>query len=169
MVNCESAAEVEKEKQGQQHPDIERLILPGALIEGPLGFVSGFAQTRPDQAHVINEKQPDERGVSAAQAEPGQRSLETGEENGFAQGAGDIKKVVPKLKGPFDQGEGVNDRARPKNKDHAQARAHIKKSWPIIERQRGTRVLGQEIERDALDDAGKGELDVNDNVVEFAA
>src|SRR5207248_6116922 len=110
VPNRESAAEVEKEKQRDQHPDIERLILHGALIEGPLRFLSGFAQTRSDQAHVIDEKQPDKRGVGGAQAEPGQRTLETGEENCFAQGAGDVKKVVTKLERPFDEGKGVNDR-----------------------------------------------------------
>src|SRR6266550_2097142 len=111
VADREGAAEVKKEKQRDQHPDIERLILHRALVEGPLKFVSGFAQTRPNQAHVIDEKQPDERGVSGAQAEPGQRTVEPGKENCFAQGAGDVKKVVTKLERPFDESEGMNDRA----------------------------------------------------------
>src|SRR5882724_5167931 len=110
VADRESAAEVKKEKQRDQHPDIERLIFHGALIEGPVRFVSGFAQTCSNQAHVIDEKQPDECGVGGAQAEPGQRSVESGEEDCFTQGAGDVKKVVTKLEWPFDEGEGVNDR-----------------------------------------------------------
>ena len=72
-----------KEKQRDQHPDIERLIFHRSLIEGPVRFVSGFAQTCSNQAHVIDEKQPDECGVGSAQAEPGQRTVEPGEENCF--------------------------------------------------------------------------------------
>src|SRR5438045_6932711 len=117
MVNRESAAEVEKEKQRHQHPDIERLILHRALIEGPLGLVSGFAQTRSNQAQIIDEKQPDERSVDGAQAEPGQRSPEPGKENRFAEGTSDIKKIVPKFEWPFNESEGVNNRARPEAKD----------------------------------------------------
>ena len=110
VADRKSATEVKKEKQGNQHPDIERLIFHRALIEGPIRFVSGFAQTCSNQAHVIDEKQPDESGVGIAQAEPVQRTVQPGEENCFPQGAGDVKKVVTKLQRPFDKGESVNDR-----------------------------------------------------------
>src|SRR5438477_3401103 len=71
VADREGAAEVKKEKQRDQHPDIERLIFHRALIEGPVRFVSGFAQTCSNQAHVIDEKQPDESGVGSAPANGG--------------------------------------------------------------------------------------------------
>src|SRR5882724_8364325 len=101
---------LKKKSNGTNTPDIERLIFHRVLIEGPVRFVSGFAQTCSNQAHVTDEKQPDESGVGSAPAEPGQRTVEPGEENCFPQGAGDVKKVVTKLERPFDESEGVNDR-----------------------------------------------------------
>src|SRR5207253_2742647 len=113
---------------------IEQLVLPGSLIEQPLGFGCRFPESGPDQAQIVDEKQPDKCGISGAQAEPGQRTFEASEENGFAQGAGDVEKVVPEFEWPFDESKCVNDGARPKDANYAQSRAEIEKRRPIVER-----------------------------------
>ena len=93
--------------------------------------------------------------------------FEASEDNGFAKDANDVKKIVAKLEWPLDQGKGVNDRARPEDENDAQPCGHIKKGRPIVQRQSGARVLRQNSERNTLDNAGKGEFNVNDVGVEL--
>ena len=53
------------------------------------------------------------------EAGPVQRTIKSAEKDGLAKRASDIKKVMPELQRPPDQCERVNDRPRPKDKDHA--------------------------------------------------
>ena len=76
---------------------------------------------------------------------------------------------MPEFEWPFDKSERVNDRARPKDANYAQSRAEIEERRPIVQRKPGSRVVGQEIERNPLNDAGKSELNVDNVGVEFAA
>ena len=115
----ECAPEIEKEKQGNKHPNVEQLIGPGARIKGPTGIVIRFRHPRANQSHVIDEKQPNDSGVSGAQLKPGQGTIEPAEKNGLTQRATDVEKVMSKLQWPFDQSERVHDGSRPENKDHA--------------------------------------------------
>src|SRR3954451_25254809 len=118
MTDSESTNKIEKEKQWHEHAYIEGLILQRALVKGALGFISRFQQTRANEAQIIKEKQPDKESVARTQAEPGQRALQAGKKDRFAQGAGDVEKIMTKLQRPSDHGEGVNDRARPEDKNH---------------------------------------------------
>jgi len=118
-ANSECAPEIEKEKQGNKHPNVEQLIGPGARIKGPIGIVTRFRDPRTNQSHVIDEKQPNDSRVSRAQLKPRQRPTEPAEKDGFTKRATDVEKIMSKLQRPFDQSEAVDDGSRPENEDHA--------------------------------------------------
>src|SRR5438046_596222 len=90
LADSESTNKIEKEKQWHEHAYINGLILQRALIEEALSLICRFPQTRANQAQIIKEKQPDKESVARTQAEPGQRALQPGKKNRFAQGAGDV-------------------------------------------------------------------------------
>src|SRR5260370_153844 len=93
--------------------------------------------------------------------------MEAAEKNRFAQRAGDIKKVMPKLEGPPNQREGVNDGTRPKYEDHAQAGRDIQKRARALHRQERTGIVRQKKKCNPLDNADQSELNVNDDGIEF--
>src|SRR4029077_7519278 len=59
-ANGECAPEIENEKQGNKHPNVEQLIGPGARVKDPIGIVIRFRHPRTNQSHVIDEKQPND-------------------------------------------------------------------------------------------------------------
>jgi hypothetical protein len=63
----------------------------------------------------------------------------------------------------------VNNRAGPKDKDHAQTSGDIKKRVQMSQGQNSTRVIRQEKQGNTLNDADESELDVDDNGIELAA
>src|SRR5438105_11313361 len=134
--NGKGAAEIEKKEQGYKRPNVEQLISLGVGVKGAIGNVVRFGDACADQPHVIDEKQPNDCCISGAQLKPRQRIIEPAEKNRLAKCASDVKKVVPKLERPFDQSKRVNDRPRPKDKDHAQTGDNIKKTLPVPHRHR---------------------------------
>jgi len=130
-ANGERGPEIEQEKQGNKHPNVEQLIGPGAPVKGPIGIAARFRHPRTNQSHVIDEKQPNDCRVSRAQLKPGQGTIKPAEKNGFTKRATDVEKVMSKLQRPFDQSEAVNDGSRPENKDHAQSGGDIEKGVPV--------------------------------------
>ena len=62
-----------------------------------------------NQSHIVDKKQPNGSRVGGAQLKPRQGTIEPAEKDGFAQGASDIEKVMPKFEWPFNQGERVDD------------------------------------------------------------
>jgi hypothetical protein len=135
------APDIEKEEQGNQHQDVEQLISPGTGVKRPIRIVFGFADTRTNQPHIVDEKQPNNSRVSRAQLKPRQRAIEPAEKNRLAKCASDVKKVVSKLEWPFDQSKRVNDLPRPKDKDHAQTGGNIKKTLPVPHRHRRAGII----------------------------
>lgn len=130
-ANGERAPEIEKEKQGNKHPNVEQLIGLGARVKGSIGIVAPFRHPRTNQSHVIDEKQPNDSRISCAQLKPRQGTIEPAEKNGLTKRASDVEKVMPEFEWPFNQGERVNDGPRPENKDHAQSSGDIEKGVPI--------------------------------------
>jgi hypothetical protein len=82
--NRECAPEIEKEKQGNKRPNVEQLIGPGARVKRPIGIVTRFGHPRTNQSHVIDEKQPNDCGISCAQLKPRQGPIESAEKDRLA-------------------------------------------------------------------------------------
>jgi hypothetical protein len=97
------------------------------------------------------------------------RITEVAKKNRFAKGTSDVEKVMPELQWPPNQRERVNDGTRPKDKDHAQTCRDIEKRAHVLLRQEPAGIVRQEKECNALDDAHKSELNINDDRVEFPA
>src|SRR5205823_8221807 len=130
-ANGECAPEIEKEKQGNKRPNVEQLIRPGARIKRPIGVGARLDHPRTNQSHIVDKKQPNDCRVTGAELKPRRRTIESAEKNRLAERASDVEKIMPKLEWPFNQGERVNDRPRPKNKDHAQSSGDIEKGAPV--------------------------------------
>jgi hypothetical protein len=91
-----------------------------------------------------------------------------GEEKRFTHGATDVEKIVRKLQRPPDEREGVDDRARPEDKDDEQALDDVGPKVDSRSRQNNARIVGQKEKRDALDNAGQRQFDVHHHGVQLA-
>ena len=87
----------------------------------------------------------------------------------FHQRADEIEKIVHELQRPADEGEGVNERARPKEQDGQKRDADVRPGGGGSFRENGAGVVGQEGKGQALDNAGERKLDVNDDLIQLAA
>lgn len=160
LLYGERATKIEEEEKWKKNSNVEPLISPRPRKESTIFVAVPFLQAGADQPHIIDKEQPNGTGVGCAESEPAYRSVEPSEEDGLPKGAGDVEKVMAELKRPFNHSQRVNDRARPKDKDDAQAGSDVKKRRPMLPGKAGARVIGQKIQRYSLNDAGQGELDV---------
>ena len=96
------------------------LLAPGdyQIAVSPSGMEQFAAMARTIASQVVDEKQPDDRGVKGADCKPRSRIAQPCEEKRLAQRTCDVKEIVPKLQRPADQCECVNDRSRPEDQDN---------------------------------------------------
>jgi len=87
----------------------------------------------------------------------------------FDQRAGEVEEVVHEFERPADEGEGVNAGPRPEKQDDEERDDYVGPAGNGTVRDHFAGVLGQESKGNALDDAGEGQLDINDDFVELAA
>jgi hypothetical protein len=85
----------------------------------------------------------------------------------FHQGAEEIEEVVHELERPADEGEGVDEGARPKEEDGEKRDADVGPGGGGAAGEDGAGAFGQEREGKALDNAGERELDVDDDLVQL--
>jgi hypothetical protein len=92
-----------------------------------------------------------------------------GSPNRVNASAGEIEKIVHELDRPSDQSQRVDERARPEEQDDEEPGADIRPSAGLAAGEDQPRVIDQEVERDALNDAAKRQLDLDDHRVEFSS
>ena len=100
--NGDGAAEIKQKPQRNQQPDMEQLIGPGTRVKLPLGVATRFGDTRMDQSHIPDVKEPHKARIRGAELEPRQRTIESVEQNHFCRYANDVEKIVPAIERPLD-------------------------------------------------------------------
>ena len=167
-ANQKRAREIQEEKARNEENDVEALIAPNNGVEPAARFARSFAFTRMNEAEIVNEKQPDERGVKRADCKPAMGIIQAREDERLSERAADVEKIVPEFQWPADQRERVHDRARPKDQDNEQAGGGVNPKGPLREGEDRARIVDQEKERHALDNAGQRQLDSDDDGIEIA-
>src|SRR5256885_16076312 len=115
--NAERANQIQREDSRQKKNDVPALIPPDFGGQTIAGGPDAVLFARADQTKVPNEKQPTDRAINGAECEPHSRFAQFREEQRFEQSARDVEKVVSELERPTHDGQGVQDRARPKYED----------------------------------------------------
>src|ERR1051325_11581073 len=92
-ANQKRAREIQEEKARNEENDVEALIAPNNGVEPAARFARSFAFTRMNEAEIVNEKQPDERGVKCADRDPAVRIIQAREDERLSERTGDVKKI----------------------------------------------------------------------------
>ena len=85
------------------------------------------------------------------------------------RGTEEVEEVVHKFEGPADEGERVDEGARPEKQDGKERDAYVRPGGRGSARENGVGPFCQERKSEALDDAGEGELDVDDDLIQLGA
>src|SRR5436190_17584074 len=87
----------------------------------------------------------------------------------FDERARDVEKVVHELERPADQRQRMDERPRPEKQNDDETGSDIRPCGYAAFRKDRAGIFDEEIKRDALNDAAKRELDLDDHRVEFLA
>ena len=166
-VDGDGAGHVGKKDQRDQQPDVEQLIGAHHSIKTAADRTRTVAPAQSDDPHVVGEQTPDDDRVKRRQDEPGERVVEMGEGERLDQGAGDVEKVVDELERPSNQRQGVDEGPGPEEQNDDEPGGDIGPGRRLSHGKNLPGIIDQEIERDALDDAAKGQLDLDHHRVEF--
>lgn len=150
-------------------PDIEPLIRYNDGIKAGAARTDTVLGAQADESQIVHEQGPDDGGEHGVESKPHEGIAEVLEGEHFDERAKEIKEVVHELERPADQGEGMDQGARPKEEDGDEGDADVGPGdgGPVFENAAG--VFGQEGEGEALNNAGERELDVDDNLIQLGA
>lgn len=165
----ESGSEREAKDARHDKANVQPLICFDDCIEPETARPDAVFGAQTDDAQIVHEQAPDERSENGVEDKPHEGVVEVLEGEHFHQRAGEIEKVVHELQRPADEGERVDERARPKKQNDQKGNADVGPGSERSFRENGTGVVGQKRKGQALDDAGKRQLDVNNDLIQLAA
>ena len=150
-------------------PDVRPLVREDDGVEAEAAVACAILGSLPDDTKIVDEERPNEDREDGVEGEPHEWIADMVKREDLDEGAGEVEKIVHELERPADKGEGVNAGPRPEKQDDEERNRYVRPGGNGAMRDDFAGVLGQEGERHTLDDAGQGQLDINNHFVELAA